>query len=148
MLVAGSLLGVFLAPHDAAHRSAPPGPVAQQRLLRFADRPDGAVVVTDASDGRVVAVITGASGFLRGTLSGLARIRMTQGLGPAIPFRLTSYVNRRLTLSDPATGQTIELEAFGATNEAVFARLLASDAASSADTGDGAEAGPTPGATR
>jgi hypothetical protein len=40
------------------------------------------------------------------------------------PSSLTLCANDRLRPHDPATGRTIEMEAFGATNEAAFARLL------------------------
>ena len=123
-LVATTLLAVFLFPHGPRDAGAVQARVERQRLLRFADRDDGAVVATGASDGAVVAVITGQNGFLRGTLSGLARIRRLEGIGAEPPFRLTLYVNHRLVLDDPATAKTIELEAFGPTNEAVFAELL------------------------
>ncbi len=43
---------------------------------------------------------------------------------PAIPFHLTRWSDGRLTIDDTATGQLIELEAFGHTNEDAFARLL------------------------
>lgn len=123
-LVAASLLAVFALPHGLRDAGVAPSPVERQRLLRFADRSDGAVVVTDAADGHLVAVVTGQNGFLRGTLSGLARIRRTEGIGAAPPFRLTSYGDGRLVLDDPATSKTIELEAFGPTNRAAFAGFL------------------------
>jgi putative photosynthetic complex assembly protein len=101
-----------------------PSAVQIQRDLLFADRADGAVVVTDERDNAPVAVLTGQNGFLRGTLRGMARTRRSEGLGPGQPFRLTGWSDGRLTLTDPATGRHIELEAFGSANEAVFAKLL------------------------
>lgn len=123
-LVAAALLAAFLLPHGPRDAGATRARVEKERSLRFADRDDGAVVATDAKDGATVAVITGQNGFLRGTLSGLARIRRTEGIGAGPPFRLTLYADHRLVLDDPATSKAIELEAFGPTNEAVFASLL------------------------
>ena len=123
-LVGATLLAVFALPHGPRDAGFQRGAIERQRLLRFADRDDGAVLVTDASDNSPVSTITGQNGFLRGTLSGLVRIRRNEEIGAGPPFRLTLYANHRLVLDDPATGKTIELEAFGPTNEAVFARLL------------------------
>jgi putative photosynthetic complex assembly protein len=119
-----TLLAVFVLPHGPRDEGFSFGAVERQRLLRFTDRDDGAVLVTDATDHSLVSTITGPNGFLRGTLSGLVRIRRNEKLGAGPPFRLTLYANHRLVLDDPATGNAIELEAFGPTNEAAFARLL------------------------
>ena len=68
--------------------------------------------------------MTGANGFLRGTLRGLARERKRQGVGAEQPFRLIGRADGRLTLEDPATGRRVDLESFGPTNAAVFAQML------------------------
>ncbi len=100
--------------------------VTAERTLLFADRADGAVLVTDARSGALLETIApGTNGFLRGTLRGLARDRKRAGIGPDAPFRLTSRVDGRLLLEDPATGRLIDLGAFGPVNAAVFTRLLA-----------------------
>lgn len=96
----------------------------QSRTLHFADRNDGAVEVTDA-DHRIVAVLPpGTNGFARGVMRGLARARKLEDVGQEPPFILTRWADGRLSLEDPSTKQDINLEAFGATNSAVFARLL------------------------
>lgn len=105
-------------------RPAPTGIATAARSLRFADRADGAVIVTLAGTGQVVDVMTGQNGFLRGTLRGFARTRRADGVGAQPPFQLTGYADGRLTLTDPSTGRVVELEAFGSQNEAVFVRLL------------------------
>lgn len=99
--------------------------------LRFADRDDGAVVVTRASDGAVVAVLeSGSGGFVRGVMRGLARERRMHGIEAAPPFLLTQWSDGRLTLRDTATDRMIDLGAFGQTNLGAFAALLAPPAAS------------------
>ena len=109
----------------AAHTADAPAVLV--RDFRFEDRPDGSISVIDAADGRQVEIVTGANGFLRGTLRGLARERKRQGIGPEEPFRLIAHVDGRLTLVDPATGRRVDLESFGPTNAAVFYRLLVAD---------------------
>lgn len=103
---------------------ADPAAPLTQRDLRFADRADGAVVVYQDGDSTPVSVVTGQAGFLRGTLRALVRERRLDGQGAQAPFRLAAWPDGRLTLSDPATGQHIELEAFGSDNVAVYAKLL------------------------
>ena len=94
------------------------------RELRFEDRDDGAIVVTDARDGARVATFEGEQGFVRGVLRGLARERKLSGLGAGPPFELIGRADGRLTLRDPATGRIVDLESFGPTNAGAFARLL------------------------
>ena len=92
------------------------------RELRFEDTPEGAVAVIDGVTGARIETVTGEQGFLRGTLRGLARERKRANLGPEKSFQLIGRADGRLTLADPATGQRIDLESFGPTNAAVFAR--------------------------
>ena len=100
------------------------GSVVASRDLRFADRADGAVVVTDAQTEQTVDVLQGEQGFIRATMRGLARARHSDGIGAAAPFRLTAWSDGRLTLDDPTDGRHLELQAFGSLNVAAFARLL------------------------
>jgi len=102
----------------------PDAPAVAMRALRFEDRRDGSVAVIDARSGLEVDAIRGEAGFLRGSLRALARERMKRELGPEQAFQLIARADGRLTLSDPATGAHLDLESFGPTNAAVFARLL------------------------
>lgn len=106
--------------------------------LNFTDRADGAVLVDLASapgsaaraPRRIGELAPNTNGFARGVLRTLAHERLRQGLGPERPFLLTRYADGRLSLSDPATGQHVDLEVFGPTNAGAFASLwLAADAA-------------------
>ena len=103
-------------------------PVAM-REFRFEDRPDGSIVVLDTSGKHLVdTVAPGTNGFLRGTMRGLARERMRQGVSPALPFRMVGRADGKLTLEDPGTGRRVDLGSFGPTNAAVFAHIMASPA--------------------
>ena len=104
--------------------------VVAERTLRFEDRPDGSIVVLDArlpagdAAAALQVLAPGSNGFLRGTLRALVRERRRAGFGPEMPFQLQAHADGRLTLQDPATTQRVDLESFGPTNAAVFARLL------------------------
>jgi putative photosynthetic complex assembly protein len=110
------LSGISIREPDAA--------TVAQRDLRFDDAADGSIVITDAVTGEPAARISGEQGFLRGTLRALARERRRAGSGAGPAFQLLARADGRLTLVDPVTQQRIDLESFGPTNAAVFARLL------------------------
>lgn len=96
--------------------------------LRFADMPDGAVQVTNAATGDVIASMKGdndGGGFVRGVLRGMARDRQMRGVGQAPPFTLTMWQDGSLSLLDPATGRSVELGSFGPDNRAAFLRFIA-----------------------
>ena len=125
VLVVAALLAVGfvrITGIGATHR--PDAAAVVVREFRFEDRPDGSIAVIDANLNRQVEVVTGANGFLRGTLRGLVRERKRQGIGPEPSFRLTGHADGRLTLEDTATGRRVDLESFGPTNAAVFAEML------------------------
>lgn len=93
--------------------------------LYFNDRADGGIDVRNAVNGALIEdVEPGTNGFLRSTMRGLARERNRSDIGREQPFALTRWSDGTLSLEDPATGRRINLEAFGATNSAVFARLM------------------------
>ncbi len=97
------------------------------KVLRFKDEPNGAIgIYTEPGGTRVETVAPGTNGFLRGTLRALARERRLNGIGDEPPFRLVAREDGSLTLDDPATGRSINLNAFGPANSGVFASLLTS----------------------
>lgn len=113
------------APSASALRTERHVAPANSRLLRFEDAPAGRIRVTDATTGATVATLTQADGgFVRGVLRAMARERRAHMAGPESPFRLIQWQDGELSLTDPATGRTIELGGFGPTNVAAFARLL------------------------
>lgn len=96
------------------------------RDLRFLDRADGSVLIEDTKTGGTAAVIEAGqeTGFIRGVMRGLARERRSHGFGNEAPFTLSAWRDGELSLTDTATGRSIELTAFGSTNRAAFAALL------------------------
>jgi putative photosynthetic complex assembly protein len=125
-LIAFSLLATGLARLSGIGTSfVPAAGIVESRALRFEDRADGAVTVSEVGSERLVDVLApGTNGFIRGVLRGLARERRREDLGTAQPFLLTRWSDGRLSIEDAATHVRIELIAFGPTNIAAFARLL------------------------
>jgi putative photosynthetic complex assembly protein len=129
MVGASLLLAAVVRLSGADISSAPPVIPLAVKDLRFVDQPDGAVAVYDVTQGAPVAVLApGTNGFLRATMRNFARERRSNGIGSSAPFRLTAGTDGRLVLADLATGRKIDLEAFGATNAAVFAGFLGTHA--------------------
>jgi putative photosynthetic complex assembly protein len=101
-----------------------PSPVVETRLLVFSDAPQGAVRV-NTPDGVAVATFgSGEGGFLRGVLRTFARERRGSAVGAEQPFELARHADGRVSLKDPANGQIVVLDAFGATNAAAFVSLF------------------------
>ena len=109
----------------SASRAAAQVAPAQTRLLRFTDRADGAVVVSDAGTGAEVSVIGfGEGGFVRATMRRMAKVRAAQGVGSEPPFKLILWENGALSLSDPETGRDAEIHGFGQDHSRIFAEML------------------------
>lgn len=96
------------------------------RDLSFIDRSDGGLTITDVTTGAVVKTIKPGepSGFIRGVMRGMGRERRMHAVGRTAPFRLVSWPDGQLSLTDLSVGRNIELTAFGPTNRASFAELL------------------------
>jgi len=137
LIIAGSviLLSIMTAAAGRLNGSADSTPTAApvvSRELLFRDRANGAVAVFDARNTvtPIDIVEPATNGFLRATMRGLAQQRIRQDADRSVPFRLTEWADGRLTLEDPTTGRMVDMEAFGITNEEVFANLLTAKAAS------------------
>ncbi len=120
--IAAAAAGRLWGESDSTPTSAP---VVSRELL-FRDEPNGAVAIYDATDTRAPISVAApeTNGFLRATMRGLAQQRLRQDADRDVPFKLTAWADGRLTLEDPTTHRTVEMEAFGITNEKVFAALL------------------------
>lgn len=127
MMIAGTL--ALVGPRqDRALITRPNEAPLAERLVRFEDAPDGAVLIRDAASLRLLARFPLAEGgFVRGTLRALARERRQEEQGREAPFRIAAWPDGQLTLDDLATGRRVDLTAFGSTNAGVFARLLTAE---------------------
>jgi putative photosynthetic complex assembly protein len=123
-LLTATVVGVAAVRLSGTPIRSPDASAVASLSLRFEDRADGSVAIIDALSGRELERFDGEGGFLRGALRALARERRMREIGPEAAFELIGRADGRLTLSDPATGERVDLESFGPTNAAVFARLL------------------------
>jgi len=126
LLLGFTVLMAGLARHSGYYKADRPVAAAvETRMLRFEDRTDGAVTVFDTQENHLIAVLApGTNGFARGVMRGMARTRKINEISDGPSFKLTHWSDGRVSLEDPTTNRTIELEAFGETNVGVFAKLL------------------------
>jgi len=96
------------------------------RDLSFVDQKGGGLTITDIGTGKTVETIEPGvpSGFIRGVMRSMGRERRMRHVGPRAAFRLSSWPDGELSLTDTFTGRIIELNSFGPDNRASFARLL------------------------
>jgi putative photosynthetic complex assembly protein len=106
--------------------AATPAPTAIASVpLHFNDMADGSVAVVNAANGATIATVPArGGGFVRSTMRVLATMRAHDNIGPAAPFILNELPGGTFELTDPATGQALDLVAFGPTNEAEFASIF------------------------
>ncbi|MFM7402815.1 MAG: photosynthetic complex assembly protein PuhC [Erythrobacter sp.] len=125
-LTASVTLGFF--PREAVPaeaREAAGVKAAQERPLKFFDEADGTVRVEDGATAEVLGRFgPGEGGFVRATVRSLVHQRRIRGLGAEVPFTLTQWDNGGLTLADPLTGRSVEVNAFGPDNRAIYANML------------------------
>lgn len=125
-----TVLGIVLASATFARltgfavSSQAPLPIASV-ALHFNDMQDGSVAVVNADTGRLIARVPArGGGFIRSTMRVLATARAHDNIGPAAAFILNEMPGGTFQLFDPATGQRLDLVAFGPTNEGEFATLF------------------------
>jgi putative photosynthetic complex assembly protein len=96
------------------------------RPLIFRDAPGGAIAVYDKGAGEPFVVLPREGNtFMASALRLLGQNReLRSKAGREAPFTLTLWSDGKLSLSDTATGDTLELAAYGPTNAKTFAQLL------------------------
>ncbi|MGC9268936.1 photosynthetic complex assembly protein PuhC [Acidiphilium sp.] len=102
-----------------------PTATAPIMALRFIQTRSQALIVQNAATGRRVTVIAPADdAFLRTTLRTMIETRDRDGISRTAPFLLVPAVRGALILDDPATGEHIDLQAFGPSNAGQFKALM------------------------
>jgi len=125
LILGAVIIAAGIARQTGFATNAPPAPPAESYLLSFSDLPGGSVAVYDSANSRIIATIPPQQGgFVRSTLRALDNVRARENIGEFAPFKLTMLDNRHLELTDTATGQMIDLEAFGPSNESAFNTLF------------------------
>jgi putative photosynthetic complex assembly protein len=97
-------------------------PITEERQLVIKTGGAKAVSLYDANGAFLAHLDHG--GFVTVIGSGLDRARTVARVNPDAPVTLARHQNGRLTITDPETGWSVELTAFGSDNEAAFAALL------------------------
>lgn len=116
---------------DSAPLAVTPDNATMVSELTFDDSPDGGIVVRSA-EGEMV-LPAEYNGFVRGVLRALARERRKVDAGPERPFLLSRDAAGAFYLGDPATGERIDLRAFGTENARAFLTLLPGNVAAATD---------------
>jgi putative photosynthetic complex assembly protein len=123
--VAWARFTISQAPQASVEMSEP---ISGYVDLVFADAEDGSVTISDASTSKLIETIApGEDAFIRAVIRGYGRDRRVRNIAPTAPYRLYQLVDTRLVFEDTSTKRRINLRAFGATQQAAFARLLSND---------------------
>lgn len=122
-LAAASLMIVSYAVlSDRAHVGRPAAaPVVAEATFTLAG--EGPAVLATAPDGTVL-LDTEKGAFISVVRDGLERARLKARVAGNPPVTLARHENGRLSLSDPATGWSVELTSFGRANLALWDPLL------------------------
>ena len=99
-----------------------PAEIVFERMIVIESAPGNSAVTVRDPDGAVVLDLANG-GFIDAVHDGIARNRSVNGIANDAPVRLVEYANGRLSLKDPQTGWSVELQSFGADNKAAFERL-------------------------
>jgi putative photosynthetic complex assembly protein len=124
-----AVLSIVIVMNFAGTRTVdltPQRTAAYTRSIVFRDGPNGAIAVYDqGADQPFVVLPREGNTFMASAirLLGVRRELKTKA-GPDAPFTLTQWSDGQLSLFDPATGDYLELSAFGKTNAATFFQLL------------------------
>ncbi|MBT3070355.1 hypothetical protein KKP04_05675 [Rhodomicrobium sp. Az07] len=105
---------------DASRR-----PVTHRAVI-FRDAPSGGIAVYDQGATEPFQILEREKNtFMATSLRLLGQVRQVRSkAGSDAPFVITRWNDGKLTLTDPSTGETLELAAYGQRNADTFAQLL------------------------
>ncbi len=126
VLMLFATIAAAAAPRLADEKPAGQDVVAVDAMrLQFRDDADGGVSVIDFETGALVRRFEPETGgFVRIAMRSLAHARLADGGDQETPFTLTKTARGRMILTDPVSGRSIGLEAFGDDNLGQFADLF------------------------
>lgn len=130
-LLIGSVL-VAVGAHQIVKFNSPapateavdPADIVAERMLRFVDAPGGGTMAVDAATGEELGMLGGTDGFIETVRRVMAFERDKHGVQPTSGFRLVQWRNGTYTLTDPAVGTHVRVDAFGKDNLAAFTQFL------------------------
>ncbi|MEM8692198.1 MAG: photosynthetic complex assembly protein PuhC [Pseudomonadota bacterium] len=99
-------------------------PIVTERAIILYGTPAGHARVEEADGALIVEYPAGKGGFVSTMERVLARERAKNGVDRTSPVILRMREGNHLSLYDPSTGWTAQLNGFGADNVRTFARLL------------------------
>lgn len=131
LIAAGALMAGTLALSATSRATGfgvshvPSAEVARTARVRFLDAgAEGLSMVDPVSGATFTAVTPAEEGFVRGVLRSLNRARKLNHLPEPEHLELTRWEDGRLSLTDPVTTVSIQLQGFGPTHYATFTRLI------------------------
>lgn len=131
LMVAGALavfsfgVAVFTLTTDIGAQQITDRHMTDSLAINISDRPDGAVLLSDAASGETLWIYESGDGaFARSAMRALAFSRRAQGAGPEAPMLLERSDTGAVFLSDPVTEKSIPLSAFGDENAQQFAVIF------------------------
>lgn len=129
LVASAALLAIAIGTNVAGTKSVdfsqPRTPVVRRALI-FKDAPSGGIAVFDQGASKPFDVLEREKNTFMATALRLLAVERARrsSAGADSPFMLTQWNDGGLSLDDPATGESLELAAFGHTNAGTFARLL------------------------
>lgn len=122
-----AVLSLVIAMNFAGTRTLTPQRTATlTRAILFRDGPNGSIAVYDQGADQPFIVLPRTGNTFMASAIRLLGVRreLKSKVGAEAPFILTMWSDGQLSLTDPATGDYLELAAFGKTNAATFVQLL------------------------
>lgn len=131
ILAAGCLVLFALASVTAARLTGykwewrPEGTIVATRSISFEQAANGVVSVRDAKSGAVLGSYPfNENAFMRTVMLSFRHERARTGGEQLLPYTIEQWNDGRVTVSDPVSGRSIEMAAFGRHQVETFAALL------------------------
>lgn len=103
----------------------PDADIVAKREILFLAAADGDIAIRDAKTGVELGVYAHeTNAFVRSVAHGLGIERGLTDPAAQVPYQIVRWSDGRVTVSDPVSGRSVELGAFGQTQVQTFSKLL------------------------
>jgi len=103
----------------------PDADIVAKREIRFVTTAEGDIAIRDARTGAELGVYAHeTNAFVRSVAHGLDIERHLADPNADAPYRIVRWSDGRVTVTDPVSGRSVELGAFGQTQVQTFSKLL------------------------